>query len=729
LSFWTELKRRNVFRVAAAYLVIAWLIVQVADVMADGFGFPEWFMPMLFVMLGLGFPVALVFSWAFEITPEGVKRERDVNREASITPHTGKRLDLVTIGAVVLAVLVLGVDRFWLTNRTSPDTSNPTAQTASVEDTEDSDPEAVESESDSTENAIAVLPFADMSPEGDQEYFSDGLSEEILNLLAQIKELKVIGRTSSFAFKGRNVDLRKIGEQLGAAYILEGSVRKSGDQLRITAQLIEADNGTHLWSESFDRQLENVFQIQDEIAGAIVDTLEVSLTGGERRAAEAHGTDSMPAYERFLEARRLIQGRTRADIEVARGLLDEALELDPQFAPALTARAQVALLLSDSISTYGDSPIAESGARADALLERALSVNPKLAFAHAVCGLRHLLVRDFGRASKALARALELNPSHGDALNWRLYALGSAGQTTEGIAVAEKAVKMDPLNLVARDSLLVSYTNAGRFEDAIEAAVRTQSDFPDAHFGYLRKSEALRASGRLADALPAVEQAQELAPDIAAIQYSAANSYLLLGQYEVASSLIGIGQVKSLIALDQTDQAVTTARERLEQAPDAWIWLGDMLRTLSWAGRHDQVLALYNERFETPEAMAAFFGADLSTTEVMPVAIAMKAQGRKQTLRDLLAHWGRRLDQLREQGRRNPEMMFLEAAHASLSDQHEKALEKLARAIDAGHRDPLLARNPAFSGLTDDPAFQAQVDRMIELINAERAKLDLEPLT
>lgn len=703
MHFWKELQRRNVFRVAVAYIVFAWLVVQVAETLLPIFEVPDVFLRGVILVLVLGFPLAIFFAWAFELTPEGVKREKEVDREQSVTQQTGRKLDIVVIGVLVLALGWFAWGKFY-------------AGDASGEAPSDGQP------------SIAVLPFADLSPEGDQEYFSDGLSEEILNLLAQIRELQVIGRTSSFAFKGRNVDLREIGDQLGAGYILEGSVRKAGDQLRITAQLIEAEDGTHLWSESYDRRLENIFQIQDEIAGAIVDTLKVSLTGKGRSAANDYGTDSIPAYDRFLEARRLIRKRDRSDLLSARGLLDEALELDPQFAPALAARAQVALFLSDSIHAYGDTPIADSVARAEVLLERALAVNPQLASAHAVRGLKHHIVRDFDRASKALARALELNPSHGDALNWRLLTLGSAGRTSERIAFAEKAVEMDPLNLAARDSLSVSYANAGRFEDAIEAAVRMQGDFPESHLGYLREFSAHAESGRLAEAMPTAERALELAPNIAGAQYTAASLYFSIGQYEAASSLIGIPQVKSLIALDQTDQAVTAARERFQSSPDTWIWLADLLTTLAWADRNEEVLAIYNERFGTPEAMADFFGADLTTAEMIPVAIAMKAQGRNQSLRDLLGNWGRRLDKLREQGRRNPEMLFVEASHAGLSGQQEKALEKLTRAIDAGYRNPLLARDPACSELTDDPAFQAQVERMIELINAERAKLDLEPL-
>lgn len=587
----------------------------------------------------------------------------------------------------------------------------------------------LEPEPDTAKNSIAVLPFTDMSPEGDQEYFSDGLSEEILNLLAQIKELKVIGRTSSFAFKGRNVDLREIGDQLGATYILEGSVRKDGEQLRITAQLIDAGNGTHLWSESYDRRLENIFQIQDEIAGAIVDTLEVSLTGGGRRAAEEHGTNSMPAYERFLEARRLIQLRGRSNLVAARGLLDEALERDPDYAPALAARAQVALLLSDATGSYGETPQAEAIAEAEPLIERALALDPELATAHAVNGFKLFELREFKRASDALARALELNPSHADALNWQMIASRTAGRLDEMVTVGRRAAEIDPLNLVARGNLALGYILAQRTEEALATAASLQRDFPDYAFGHIREAEALRDSGRLAEAVPAAEKALELAPESYPLQSSIGKLFHALGQYNRVLSLPETGHAKALIALGRPEAAVNAARARVVEAPDAVARLGSLLQALSLAGRHNDVLALYHERWGSPAAVEETFSADSETSEMAPIAVALRALDREDELAAVLEHWGQRLESLREHGYAYSRFVAREARHAALSGNRAQAVDTLGRAIDAGYREPLLAQDPAFAGLADDPDFRAQVDRMIELINAERAKLDLAPLS
>ncbi|WP_376694844.1 tetratricopeptide repeat protein [Wenzhouxiangella sp. EGI_FJ10305] len=705
MQIWKELQRRNVFRVAVAYVVFAWLVVQVAETLLPIFEVPDVFLRGVILVLVLGFPLAIFFAWAFELTPDGVKREKEVDRQQSIAPQTGRKLDFVIIGVLVLALSWFAWDKFFA--------AAPSSETASV----GGDP------------SIAVLPFADMSPDGDQEYFSDGLSEEILNLLAQIKELKVIGRTSSFAFKGRNVDLREIGDQLGAAFILEGSVRKSGDQLRITAQLIEAEDGSHLWSESYDRRLENVFQIQDEIAGAIVDTLEVSLTEEERPAAEDYGTDSMLAYERFLEARRLIRKRTRSDLLSARGLLDESLELDPQFAPALAARAQVALLLNDTRGAYGDVPLAESVGEAKPLIDRALSANSDLASAHAVLGLMHHHLGDWKSAAAALDRALTLNPSHGDALNWRLNALETAGKVNESIDVGRRAMEIDPLNRAVRFNQSYFFALAGRPREALDIAVSIQSDFPESPIGYVAEADVLRRSGRLAEAVEPIEKALALSPEFRPVQGAAQTVFNALGEHQRALEIGGDSATGALVALGRSDEAVAQARDRFEESPDVFIRVVGLLGALAAAERHEELVALYDARFGTTAAIEAFFGEIWASREMAIFVWALKSEGRQEALKDPLASWGRRLDQLRENGHGSPRFVMIEADYAVLSDLPEEAIEKLTRAIDAGYRDPRLAFDPVFSELSNHQSFQAQVDRMIELINAERAKLDLEPLT
>ena len=720
MSLWIELKRRNVFRVAAAYAVVAWLLVQVGDIAADNLGFPGWFMPMLFVVLGLGFPVALVFAWAFEITPEGIKRERDVDREQSITRDTARRLDLVTIIVVTLAVALLAVDRFWLAGAPQPVTSVAAAA---------QDPREPGTAQPAANNSIAVLPFVNMSPDPEQEYFSDGLSEEILNLLAQIRELRVSGRTSSFSFKGKDTPIPEIARTLGVAHILEGSVRKAGDRLRITAQLVKADDGFHLWSESYDRRLEDVFAIQTEIAGAIAEALKLSLVGQDQAAPTVQVAASMPAYERYLQARRLIQGRTRAGLEAARGLLAEALELDPDYAPAHAEAAKAVLLLADTGSSYGDIPAAEAAAAARAHLDRALALDPELAEAHAATGLLYQTLGDFERSDAALARALDLNPSLSDALNWRANNLGTAGRLGEALAARRQLAERDPLNLANLANLSLTLAWSGQPDEALAVARRLQRGFPDSALGFRREAIALQIQGRLAEAEAAAVPALAMAPGDPGAEDAAGAVFYALGEYPPILNLPRSTRVgPARVALGRTDEAIAQARERAAAAPADLAAAWGQLATLSATGRHQAVLDEYRARWGSPAALAAYFGNFPVTAEVAPIAAAQHALGQSAALAETLAHWGERLALLRAQGYAYGDFVIEEAHHRALAGEREAALAKVTEAIDLGYRNPLLARDPAFAPLAEDPAFQAQAQRNRDLIDAERAKLGLEPL-
>ncbi len=274
-SFWGELKRRNVVRVAIAYAVVSWLLLQVADVVLDNIEAPTWVFQAILLLLVIGFPVAIIFAWAFELTPEGLKKEKDVDRSESITHVTGRKLDFVIIGVLVIAVGFLLVDKLYL-----------------------SEGDTVPDEIIATERkSIAVLPFVNMSNDANNEYFSDGISEEILNLLVKVPELRVTSRSSAFSFKGQNLDVPTMAAKLNVVHVLEGSVRKSGNQLRITAQLIDGETDTHLWSETYERELKDVFAIYDEIAAAVVDELKIKLLGEPPKATETNSE----AYALYLQ--------------------------------------------------------------------------------------------------------------------------------------------------------------------------------------------------------------------------------------------------------------------------------------------------------------------------------------------------------------------------------------------------------------------------------------------
>ena len=279
MSFIAELNRRSVFRVGAAYGIVAWLLVEVASVVLPTFEAPEWVMKVFTFLVILGFPLALNLAWAFELTPEGIKRETAVDSAESITHQTGRKLDFMIIGLLAVAVVYFAVDKFAL--EAEPERAEVTAEQVPV------------AERIAGERSIAVLPFVNMSSDPEQEYFSDGLSEEILNLLAKIHDLKVIGRTSSFAFKGKNEDLRSIGQSLGVNTVLEGSVRKSGERVRVTAQLIDVSDGAHIWSETYDRTMTDIFAVQDDVGSAIIDALHIHVGKTPTRATPTENAGSL----------------------------------------------------------------------------------------------------------------------------------------------------------------------------------------------------------------------------------------------------------------------------------------------------------------------------------------------------------------------------------------------------------------------------------------------------
>jgi len=433
LSFFEELKRRNVFRVGIAYAVSAWVLLQVVDLVLENIEAPALVMQVFMLALAIGFPIALIFAWAFEMTPEGVKLEKHVDRSQSITHKTAQRMNRNIIIALVIAVALLLVDKF------RPETEI------------DTEPESVKAESvdipapgpEQKEKSIAVLPFVDMSPEGDQAYFADGISEEILNVLVKTHTLKVAGRTSSFQFRGRNEDLRKIGEQLGVDHILEGSIRKANNRVRITAQLVTASDGFHLWSESYDRELTDIFAIQDEIARSITDALaiELNLVDASESLVSA-STDNMEAYDRYLEARGLIA--KRSDFVRAIELLNEATQLDPEFAAGWAANAQ-----AHSLSIYYlKVDRNETKNTAEALALKALELDPNLSMAHSVLGDIYRDRYQWEKARESYLHALSLNPDEIEANEQYTQMLWRASYFDEAIKYSSRATELDPLSWI-----------------------------------------------------------------------------------------------------------------------------------------------------------------------------------------------------------------------------------------------------------------------------------------
>ncbi len=459
-AFLAELRRRNVIRVAAAYLVVAWVVMQVVNVATPALNLPEWFDGAVFVLLAAGFVIALVLSWVFELTPVGLKATAPLGEGAAPVRLAGS--DIILIGAVVA---LLGVSVFQVVRpRTAPVAEAPAVTTASA-------PAAAVEAAIETADAlsIAVLPFVNMSPDPEQEYFSDGLSEELLNVLAQIDELRVAGRTSSFAFKDQNQDLRIIGEALGVANILEGSVRKSGDRLRITAQLVSAADGYHLWSQTYDRELTDVFAIQEEIAMAVAEALSITLGVATAPVPET-ATADVETYDLYLRGRAAFN---RGDELRAVELFREALARDPDYAPAFGDLATAYAFLIGGAPDYRPDTMQ---ALADLTAEWQARAPDSWATRYGV-SLGHWYRREFSESFREMARVQELAPA--SAVEVAAMAAGYesyVGRATTAVELAQDLVRTDPLSTRASGQLRQALDAAGRRDEA-EAETRRILDF------------------------------------------------------------------------------------------------------------------------------------------------------------------------------------------------------------------------------------------------------------
>ena len=447
----------------AAYAVAAWVLLQVFDVVGEILELPEWGGKLILAMLVVGFFIALILAWAFELTPEGVKRESEVDRENSQTAQTGRKMDRIIIGLLAVAVVLLLGDRLYFVET---ETVSPIA------------PEQEENAADSAAlyDSIGVLPFANITNDPDQDYFSDGIAEELLNALAKLKNLKVAARTSSFSLKGKDLDAIEIGNQLKVDTVLEGSVRKSGTRLRITAQLIDAANGYHLWSETYDRELTDVFAVQDEITEAIVTALKVHLETGEAVPTTQHGEPNIEAYQKYLQGKHIVRtgdGDGRDALELFR----EATEIDPGLAAAWAARAQAVVDLRET-AFWGDIPAEEAHLLARNNIDRALALDPRQAEAYVAQGMLFADEYRYEEALDSLEKAIAINPSLAEAWTWRGRLLYRFGRIRESKSSLLRALEIDPLH--ARTAFFAAGVATEFYDPEYLGDVLEMSrDFPD----------------------------------------------------------------------------------------------------------------------------------------------------------------------------------------------------------------------------------------------------------
>ncbi len=541
-AFIAELQRRNVFRVAASYVVIAWLVIQGAETLEGTFSLPDWFDTGIAALLMLGFPVALVFSWAYEITPDGVKKTADVADDLPTNHQTAKRLDLITLGALVVAIALVFVQPYLV-----PPTSDVAKSAASAK----------------TTSSIAVLPFVDLSPEGDQGYFSDGISEEILNVLAKIPELHVTSRSSAFSYKGKDIVIPEVARELGVAHVLEGSVRKAGPTVRITAQLIEAETDKHLWSETYDRQLDNIFAIQDEISAAIVAALKTSMGLSSETPTETVQETSGEAYSSYLLGKHLLAKRSKSDVERAIVEFDKAIALDPGYAPAYASLAEAWYLMQSSDSTPGDMTLEASLARAEPALARALALDNGLPEAQ---GVSCLIKQRKGLLEEAVGdceRALAINPSLTNVRTWYSQVLEELGRYEDYFTQQRIIYERDPAAYLAVNNYAVLLRNLGRWDELEEVVARLKSLGYGGH-AVSFEAGALQAQGKWRESAFTIFDGRTRYPDTLGL--GEATSFMLAA-FQLPEDAVAIwprpdnpGPILRLTASPEEALRLTTAR-------------------------------------------------------------------------------------------------------------------------------------------------------------------------
>jgi serine/threonine-protein kinase len=536
MSIYQELKRRNVFRVGAAYIVTAWLLIQVVETIFPLFGFGDTPARIVVIVLAIGFPLFLLFSWVFELTPEGLKKEKDIDRAVSVISKAGKRLD-----RIIIVFLALGLGYF------------------------------------AFDNSIAVLPFVNMSDDLSNEYFSDGMSEEILNLLAKIPELRVISRSSAFSFKGTGTQIPEIAKRLNVAHILEGSVRKSGDQVRITAQLIEARTDTHLWSETYDRNVLDMFAVQDEIAGAITTQLELTIIGSRQ---SDRPTANEEAYDHYLRG---ISFHHQYRFQKALDHFRAAIDLDPDYAQA---HAWLSLELTSLGNMHVLHPL-EVFPRAKEAAMTALELDEDLHLAHVALGwVAMSYERDWSKAEYEFRRAIELAPGAYEGYQGLVWPLQVTGRYDEAIASALKAHDADPLLRWSRGTLQDLYYKVRDYEAALELMPYLLETAPSGSEGeamawlsnlYAARQEPIKA-------LENAEKAASLTGGDPVLELYVALTYAMLGDHAEArkilqnidpdneSRYISPGYFAMVYAnLGEYDLAMENLARSVEEY-DSWIW-------------------------------------------------------------------------------------------------------------------------------------------------------------
>ncbi|MCH9026651.1 MAG: tetratricopeptide repeat protein [Proteobacteria bacterium] len=647
----------------------AWLIMQVTEVLITLAHLPHWIGPTIIWLLVIGFPISLIFSWFYELTPEGISLEKDVDPEQAITYVTGRRLDFIVISMLIAAVILFAYDKWWI--------GGP------------------------PEKSIAVLPFTNMSDDPGQEYFSDGISEELLNLLAKIPELTVISRSSAFSFKDKSLTIPEIARRLNVAHVIEGSVRKAGNQVRITAQLIEASTDKHLWSETYDRELKNIFAVQDEISVAIVGALKEHLGLQLEVAPRVVAAANTEAHEAYLRGRFLVVQRTRTTIDGAVREFEKAISLDPDYAIA-HAELATAILLQ---RIHGPLTGAEAIAKAAPHAEQAMALDPTLAEAHAATGFLLANQANFEEALTHYRQAIQINPNNSIVYSRMADILGeNLGHYKETFAMKEMALRLNPLSILALGDYVGALIERNRLAEA-DRELEKLAVIAPAQYEHWR---AFRTSlgGKWANQTLGDLDRLRIDPESKRFRNGLTWVFASIGLEKEVFAISDVPPPFVLTLLGKPEDAVTVAQARFAGTPTSLGARRDLGMSLAGIGNYARARPFLEEMWQSSGGRITRFGWFYVDTAAALIAIRRDA-GDAAEVGELLASMRDNVRRLHEAGIIMNSTWFSpdydEGLAAYLAGEHERGLALIAKASEDGFF--IMQRAAYLQALYDDPGF------------------------
>lgn len=708
MSIWEELKTRKIFKAATIYAAVTWGLIQIADILFPVVGVDDWVMSSMVLIAFAGFPLALIAGWMLDLRLE---------KKLALENDNAKRLSLSSRIAEIAVISLFGIGAATLYYNSA----NETVQ-ASIAPLESDVDKILNPVSD--QKTIAVLPFANFSDSTQDEFFADGLSEELLNVLARNKKLRVAARTSAFQYKNANVNVKTIAGELGVQYILEGSVRRSGDLIRVTAQLIKADEDVHIFSRSWDRNISNVFEVQDEISQSVLDELNVTLFGESRIEETEIGTKDIAAFAEYSRGLSALRNRTKADFEIAITSFKKALDIDANYADASALLAEAYLLQY----SYGFIKFDEAIKLATPLIEKALSLNPKLASGHAVKGLLHwqmagesdASLEELANAKKHLTMAIDLNPSIAEAYMWYGSILQNEGKFADGVKFRAKAFEIDPQAAVVgynRAKDLVQFGDYKEAMDVFNTVVRNNPNYPNA---YDIAGEVSFKVGQLDQAYGMYSRMSQLGDDDMGWLINSSRIYIPIGKYELAqqnynrlqetaekkyvskfdwlqaSIWLASGDQQSFIDWTQTIDEDTENWGHLLWRGIAWYMQGKLEFARDDLIKAQQVIAAKTpERKDGQTIHINLLLANLYLT----MGDQLKSESHIDMANSQIAH-------LKMEGFESQELRYFEASIAALRGDQESAFTLLRQSIQEGFVDYWwIDTDPSFDAVRKNPLF------------------------